>query len=436
MAQLYTKSRKEIKEKGWNNASFYLSNTIWQSIEASDAIIKLKEELSDTQWKVFRAFQWMRERYQYIYPSLDLLARIARVSVSSVRRAIDKLKSLQMIEVVWRSYDSNLYYINEYFTRPDILKILRAFFVNFSLFCFSQSLLISKSAQAEHEQLLKFKENEVFNTVTVPYRVSLTRDARACGNGTGQVVKKGKEVMYPDSFALIKKNQNIWPLTDLGCMKLSVFPAGVIGKLKEQKPFYEAYDFFSWLFGSCKRMASEMGMHKVDFTQFDKTSKAMGLGAGDPLVDEKALRELKAKKTHKQGTLKPASAYSDPLFRNWSQQEKIAHKAEAVRIMKLIPQEERNSFVAAEIKSFEDQFGMGPFEQIQEQPTPISQTAQFKKLMQEAQEKGFDPEGLAYWQLNAIQRDECFCCIVTKTRGNNPACTIKNCFLTRNRNRT
>ena len=126
MAQLYTKSRKEIKEKGWNNASFYLSNTIWQSIEASDAIIKLKEELSDTQWKVFRAFQWMRERYQYIYPSLDLLARIARVSVSSVRRAIDKLKSLQMIEVVWRSYDSNLYYINEYFTRPDILKILRA----------------------------------------------------------------------------------------------------------------------------------------------------------------------------------------------------------------------------------------------------------------------------------------------------------------------
>lgn len=165
----YTTSLSTLifKKKTFIPGLFVADCTLWQRMSLADGINYIKDNCSKATLKVFRAFMEHKTRHDHLYPSHALLAKMANVSVATVKRAIEKLKSLGVLYKAWQSYGACHYYLNSALFEPEFLKQLKAFFINFRLALFSALLLVPKEPKKNclkpDELLLILKEDNLKN---------------------------------------------------------------------------------------------------------------------------------------------------------------------------------------------------------------------------------------------------------------------------------
>jgi hypothetical protein len=145
---------------------FHTDRTVWQQKSRWGAINYIKYNSSKATLKVLRTFMELRERHDHLYPSHATLASMAKTSVASVKRAIEKLLALGVLRKAWRSHDTCHYYINSALFEPEMLKLIKSFFINFRWAIFSGELLrtkVVKKVQSKPDELLLIIKEENLN---------------------------------------------------------------------------------------------------------------------------------------------------------------------------------------------------------------------------------------------------------------------------------
>lgn len=167
-----------FKQKSFNPGRFD-GRTVWQHLNVADIMEYIKAHCSKGTLKVFRAFCQHKERYEYLYPSHAFLARSANVSIATVKRAIEKLQELGLLEKEWKSFGACHYYLHNDLFNPPLLKQLKAFFINFRIALFSALLLVpsfnTKKPSSKPNELLLILKEEDLNKNYIQERVTLTR---------------------------------------------------------------------------------------------------------------------------------------------------------------------------------------------------------------------------------------------------------------------
>lgn len=320
----HNKSTKSLKEKPLSLSISNKNNTNWDGYSPSAAWFHLKSQVVESRLRVFNALQYFVKLHPFATPSHDTLCKMTHLSLKTVKRSLDELKELGVISWVSGKQRrvSNSYSIHEVFLGKKIQKIMKAFFINLA-YCLvllgatpiKGGDLLDRSKDIPNTQK-SFSDTDTV-TITEPLLASMLLSMAEhkrkpspqelfnpsfYNTPTLRCVKKdvlvGKSsnegvVMYTDSLELLKNNLDKLPLTTHGVLKLSVYPRSVLEWLLKQKLFYTANDFFASTMGLCKKKASELGMHKVDYTTYNQTRKALNISEDEPLVDMDALEELK-----------------------------------------------------------------------------------------------------------------------------------------------
>ncbi len=115
----------------------------------------LKDNLTNTQFRIFKAVMELTVKHRKgVFPSLSLIAKMARCARSTVQEAIKKLKELNIIRTEYRGYHQTLMFKMHqfYFNKRDKLVSIVREISDMSLFF----LLLSKPKK-ENRYLLKEK---------------------------------------------------------------------------------------------------------------------------------------------------------------------------------------------------------------------------------------------------------------------------------------
>ena len=168
-------STTSVKEKAYSLAKSTGNISNWDKLSAPSAVIQLKELLTFSELKILKECFHLFNKHDFVFPSQKLIATMAKVSLSTVKRAITKFESLEIMSHMWRAYTSNSYDLNPFFRGKRIQKILRTFFVNFSYTVFSMSLLASKVNEPLLSNKVEANYSKSYNR-TLPWRETVAHN--------------------------------------------------------------------------------------------------------------------------------------------------------------------------------------------------------------------------------------------------------------------
>lgn len=274
-------------------ATSFVEEKQWDSgMSAHDMAVYLKEQLTRSQFKIFGYIYRFSQTAEKLFPSHEFIAVATRTSVSTVKRALSKLKDLGVLTKAWRQFQSNRYWINARYLTSELKSIFKSWLINIGIMSFSLSMLLPKHAVAENELLLIYKEESY---LTINQLLLVVPNSAREVDGSGLVYfHKEKGRMYQESLTMLSEQSDPLPLTQKGLLKLAVFPPSVIKELLTVPFRTDVQDIFAYLFGIGKNIANRLE-EVLDFTTFDQVIKELKI-VYQPYIEASALEEYK--KTH------------------------------------------------------------------------------------------------------------------------------------------
>lgn len=242
--------------------------------------------LTESEKCVFDLLLRLGLTHEKIYFSHDSLAKMAHVSLSSLKRALSKLEEDGVVSIDRYHRHTNFYTVTNYFFQPHLRRLLGVL----SRSIMFANLLLAASQPIQAQPL----KNDHFPGYELPLNNKGKIYNKKTFEGGGR-----KSTMYERVIPSYVQNLKELHLTQWGQMEMSKYPEAAVryamGELKKQKG--KVYNPYGFVAATCKKYCAqnnlEIQWRKAKFLQ---ETHSMPLGA--PLVEKIVEQKLTQKKSH------------------------------------------------------------------------------------------------------------------------------------------
>lgn len=254
----------------------------------------LREILSPAKIRVLRALLFYFKKFPTnCYPSHKKLAKTSGTSIPTVKRAINDLIELEVIDKEYKHMDSNNYYFMPEFRVPEMQEALRLFLKN----CANLALAGLLSIQAANQHELQGVTLENFYIKNLESQCLLTRvmrDVRA-----REISKKRARCkqMYQDTLNVVMEFSKKFPLTEHGIIKLSAFPVAAVKFALNTPLSAKLSDPFAFIVERCQRYCRENRI-AVDWAKYLTMRDTLGIDPNSTVYyDVEAFKDMYQEET-------------------------------------------------------------------------------------------------------------------------------------------